>query len=139
MKTIRWWLLAMFAVAGIAFAAGRWTSIWQANADPLREGLAIDLSWLGLSAAQAAALAELEPLRHAFQATYDRQCEARCRLARALKPDAWDPAALRAHVERMCDAHRARELATLEYLMGVERILTPEQRALSRAIEPMFL
>lgn len=129
MNATRWWLLAIVAAAGISFAAGRWTSAAQLGGDPLRMDFSIDLSWLGLTPAQAAELEAIEQARQAVQSQCDDPCAARCSIVHALKPDAWDPDALRDYVERMCAAHRARELATLDYLIEIERILTPKQRA----------
>lgn len=130
MTPLRWWILALAAVAALAFSAGRWSAQPTAPYDPLRDVAAIQLDWLDLTAAQAAEIETIEPVyRSAIQTGCDEQCASRCRLVNLLTADTWDPEKVRQQVEAMCAAHRANEMATLDYLENVRRILNPEQRA----------
>lgn len=129
MTTTRWWLLALLAAGALAFSAGRWSATSPAMPSPLQGLAEFKLDWLGLTPAQAAQMAEFEPiLNRSIQAGCEAQCAARCRLVRALTADVWDPVQARVAVEAMCAAHRETELATLDYLAHLHNVLTPEQR-----------
>ena len=129
MNPARWWVLALGAVAALSFSVGRWSADPAALPDPLRSLGAIDLGWLDLTPAQAAEIAHFEaPYAQAVKSGCDAQCTARCQLVNLLTADAWDADKARHHVEAMCAAHRANELATLDYLEQVRAVLTPEQR-----------
>jgi Spy/CpxP family protein refolding chaperone len=126
----KWMLPLVLAVAALAFAAGRWSTNPPAAFDPLHDLDAARLTgWLGLSEAQAAELQSIEaPFVQKVSAACDQQCAARCELAVSLAQDRFDADRARRLVETMCDAHKANELATVEHLAQVHRILTAEQR-----------
>ncbi len=126
----KWMVPVVLAVAALAFAGGRWSAQPAAGFDPLRDLEAGRLvKWLGLSEAQAADLHALGPAyaRTVNQAC-DQQCAARCELAASLGAAKFDPARSRLLIEKMCEAHKANELATVEHIARVHELLTPEQR-----------
>ena len=126
----KWMLPLVLATAALAFAAGRWSTNPPAAFDPLHDLDAARLTgWLGLSEAQAAELRSFEaPFVQRISTACDDQCAARCELAVSLAQDRFDADRARRLVETMCEAHTANELATVDHLANVHRILTPEQR-----------
>ncbi len=130
MSATRWWMLLAFAAAALGFVAGRWTAAQPPQEDPLRALAEFRFDWLVLTPAQAA---EVERLKPTFQSTLsagcDARCAARCALVRALTAPEWDREKARDAVERMCAAHRATELAALDYLDAVRAVLSPGQQA----------
>ena len=126
----KWTLSLMLVVTALAFAAGRWTARTPAPFDPIHDLDTGRLArWLGLSEAQAAEIDALEtPFVQKVNAACDAQCTARCELAVGMAQDRFDAERARRLVEKMCDAHKANELATVEHLSRIHRVLTPEQR-----------
>lgn len=126
----KWMLPLVLAVAALAFAAGRWSMSTPAAFDPLHDLDAARLTgWLGLSEAQAAELRSLEaPFVQRISTACDEQCAARCELAVSMAKDRFDADRARRLVEKMCEAHKANELATVGHLANIHRILTPVQR-----------
>jgi len=126
----KWMLPLVLAVAALAFAAGRWSMRAPAAFDPLHDLDAARLTgWLGLSEAQAAELRSLEaPFVQRVSTACDEQCAARCELAVSMAEDRFDADRARRLVETMCEAHKANELATVDHLANLHRLLTPEQR-----------
>ena len=92
-----------------------------------------DAGWLkatlGLSAEQTA---QVEKLRDEFAAQVEgccaKHCGARFDLSNELAKPAPDVAAARACVERMCAAQTTSEQATLDHILRVRAVLTPEQQ-----------
>lgn len=126
----RWMLPLVLAVAALAFAAGRRSAPAPRDFDPALD-LRLDrlAPLLGLTEAQAGELRAIEPdYRAAVSNACDAHCAARCQLAHGLSSDAFDVNEARALVERMCEAHRSNEFATIEYLARLREVLTPEQR-----------
>ena len=130
MSANRWWILLALAAAAFGFAAGRWTASQPSAPDPLRLISEIRFDWLDLTPAQAAEVERLRPAHEsAVVAGCNAQCADRCRLVRVLTAPEWDRDQARAAVEAMCEAHRASEMATLDYLEALRAILTPGQQA----------
>ena len=130
MNATRWWLLGLAAASAVAFSAGRLSVRPSPAGDPLREFAVLSFDWLGLTPAQAAEIARMEPaFRQTVESGCDRQCAARCRLVHQLAADDWDADQARAHVEAMCAAQRKIELAAVDFIERVRPILSTEQRA----------
>ena len=117
--------------AALGFSAGRFSLQNKPAFNPARDLQAEHLGrLLGLTSAQAT---ELETIA----STYDQQvaqacdahCAARCQLARALRQDAVSREDARGLVEKMCASQQENELATMDHILRVREILTPEQRA----------
>lgn len=122
---------ALVLAVALGFSAGRFSLQPRSTFDPARDLQAERLSaLLGLSTAQAA---ELENIA----ATYGRQvtqacdahCAARCQLARALRQDSLSREEARGLVDKMCASQQENERATMDHILSVREILTPDQRA----------
>ena len=124
-------LAALILAAALGFSAGRFSLQPRSGFDPTRDLQADRLgALLGLSTAQAA---ELETIAATYgqQVTQacDEHCAARCQLARALRQDMLSREDARALVEKMCASQQKNEQATLDHILRVREILTPDQRA----------
>lgn len=127
----KWTLVLVLAVAALAFAAGRRTAVPPAAFDPAHDLRAASLSaLLGLSEAQAATVRDLEePYLGRVKNACDAHCVARCELAVSMDADAFDTERARRLVDKMCEAHKANEMATIEHIARIREVLKPEQRA----------
>lgn len=123
-------ITAWVLMAAAGFAGGRFSVRATAGFDPARDLQPVRLTrLLGLSEAQATQVAELGADYTArVQETCDAHCAARCRLAQALQDEAATPAQLQQYLERMCASQQENDRATLEHLLKVREVLTPEQR-----------
>lgn len=129
--TTRWTMTLLVFTAAVAFALGRFSARCDSTGlDPARDlNPARLVSSLGLSEAQAA---ELEQLNQTYAkqvgAACDTHCAARCQLSQALRKDTLSREEARAVVERMCASQQQNEMATLDHILGIRNVLTPEQR-----------
>lgn len=127
----RRWIITLCILATAAgFAAGRFSLNPPAGFDPARDLQPARLTrLLGLSEAQAAQVDALgADLESRVQEACDAHCAARCRLAQALRKGQTTPEELQQLVHRMCASQQENDLATLEHILKVREILTPEQR-----------
>jgi Spy/CpxP family protein refolding chaperone len=129
----RWVFLLCVAVAGLAFGAGRLLAggevvIGPSGLDRYLDGGRLS-RLLNLTPAQAAEIRSLggEHLR-GVQAACDRHCRARCALAVLVLQDDAPPAELRARVDEMCRAQADADLATVDHILKIRKVLTPEQQ-----------
>lgn len=128
--TRRWTLTLLILTAAAGFSAGRFSLQPRSAFDPARDlNPAHLVSLLGLSEAQAT---EVEHLNATYtervREACDAHCAARCQLARALGDDSLTPEQARVWIEDMCHSQKANELATLEHILKMRDVLTPEQR-----------
>lgn len=124
-------MAALVLTAALGFSVGRFSLQTKPTFDPARDLQVEPLGrLLGLSSAQAAELAGLDTT-YGQQVTQacDAHCAARCQLARALRQDTVSRDEARSLVEKMCASHQQNELATMDHILRVREILTPEQRA----------
>ena len=128
--TSKWTVLLVLGVAAVAFAAGRHSIRGTRDFDPARDLQLSRLApLLGLSEAQAAEVRDLEPAYvGAVSNACDAHCASRCELAHCLAGESFNADQARDLVTRMCEAHRANELATMDYITRLRSVLTPEQR-----------
>ncbi len=127
----RRWIITLCILATVAgFAAGRFSLPPPAGFDPARDLQPARLTrLLGLSEAQAAQVGALgAELEVRVKEGCDAHCAARCRLAHALQKEQTTPEELQQLVHRMCTSQQENDLATLEHILKVREILTPEQR-----------
>ena len=123
------WILPIVIAAGaIAFSAGRRCGgVARADLSPLRDTAAIEKT-LNLTPAQAEQVRALaEKFAERAQNACDRHCDARCAIARKLFQENAPPEEMQKHVEAMCEAYAEQERATLDHLVRLRAILTPEQ------------
>lgn len=125
-----WMLTVCFLMAAAGFAGGRFSVRPTAGFDPARDLQPAQLTrLLGLSDAQAAQIAALgSDYETRVRKACDAHCAARCRLAHALQDESATPAQLQQYLERMCASQQENDRATLEHLLNVRDVLTPEQR-----------
>jgi Spy/CpxP family protein refolding chaperone len=126
----RWMITVCVLMAAAGFAGGRFSVRPAADFDPARDLQPVHLTrLLGLSDAQAA---QVNTLGSDYEARVkkacDAHCAARCRLAHALQDESATSAQLHQYLERMCASQQENDRATLEHLLKVREILTPEQR-----------
>jgi len=127
-------LLLLTAIASV-LAAGASFSIshWMARR-VMPESMNIhEVAWLksalNLTAAQVAQIEKLQPDFNAAVNRCCRQhCDARFQLSEELAKASPDLTATRACVERMCVAESDSEHATLDHILQVRSVLTPEQQ-----------
>ncbi len=130
--TTRWTLTLLALTAAAAFTVGRLSAHRAVAFDPARDFNSAQLSsLLNLTEAQAA---EVDKLNGAYaqqvREACDAHCANRCQLGEALRRDTLTHADARALMERMCASQQENEMATLEHILSVRAILTPDQRAL---------
>jgi Spy/CpxP family protein refolding chaperone len=121
-------LLTVLAAA-LAFPVARWMTQRHGHA----AGSLHDSEWLGqmlgLTRAQAA---ELKTIEGGFRDTIESTCASHCRARFELAEELAKPQVDRAHaaacVDRMCAAQAESERATLEHILKVRAVLTPEQQ-----------
>ncbi len=130
----RWTFLLLIVIAGAAFAAGRLTARSPTLMGPADLESYLDVGrltrQLELTAEQSAevGVAATDYVGRVKTAC-DSHCLARCQLAAALtRPEGGDAEA-RQLVARMSEAAAANDTATLDHILRVRAILTPEQRA----------
>lgn len=123
-----WILPVVIAVGALAFSAGRRCGgAAVADLSPLRDTSAIEKA-LNLTPEQAGRARELaRQYADQAQTACDLHCEARCAVARKLFRENAAPDDVRKHVDAMCEAYAAQERATLDHLVKLRAILTPEQ------------
>ena len=128
--TRRWTLTLLVLTAAAAFSAGRFSLHTRTAFDPARDLNPAHLATLlGLSEAQAADVNRLNTsYTERVQEACDAHCAARCQLAVALDDDTLTREQARALVEKMCGSQKDNELATLDHILNLREVLTPEQR-----------
>jgi Spy/CpxP family protein refolding chaperone len=130
----RWTFLLLIVMAAAAFAAGRLTARSPALMGPADLESYLDVGrltrQLNLTAEQSALVrAAGNDYASRVKAACGSHCLARCQLAAALtRPEGGDAEA-RQLVGRMNEAAAANDTATLDHILRVRAILTPEQRA----------
>ncbi len=130
--TTRWTLTLLALTAAAAFTVGRLSIHSATSFDPAQDLNAARLSsLLNLTEAQAAEVDKLNATySQQVSAACDTHCANRCQLGAALRKDTVTQEDARALMERMCASQQQNEMATLEHILGVRAILTPDQRAL---------
>ncbi len=124
-------LVVMLVTASISFGVAYWLRC-RACATPV--GPAVhDAGWLtrelSLTEAQAGQVRALETeFRAVLGKVCEQHCSARADLAAALTQPKVDSAAAQACVERMCAAEADSERATLDHILKVRAVLSPEQQ-----------
>jgi len=129
-RTVLVLLFVTLFAAGAAFGVARWLRCQTCAA----AAEARDAGWLTrelkLSGEQAATVTALEAdYRAALSAACARHCGARARLSDTLSAASVDQAAATGCVEEMCAAEAVSERVTLDHIMKVRAVLTPEQQA----------
>ncbi len=124
-------LATLILTAALGFTAGRFSLQAPSGFDPARDLNPDRLTAaLGLSAAQAADVEAISArYGKSVDAACDAHCAARCQLALALRQDQFTREDAEALVEKMCASQKANEMATLDHILRVREVLTPEQRA----------
>jgi Spy/CpxP family protein refolding chaperone len=117
-------------VAGISFGVARW-SVRRADGKMVMN--LNDAAWLrhelGLTDAQSAEVDKLEKEFNArMQDSCDKHCGARFALGDELAKSTLDVIKARACVDRMVAAQADSERATLDHILAVRALLTPEQQ-----------
>lgn len=121
--------IATLVATGVSFSLSRWVARRaEATAAHIHE-----TGWLkatlGLSDTQAA---QVEKLHAAFAARVEdsctKHCAARFDLSNELAKPNPDATTTRACVDRMCAAQTDSERATLDHILQVRAILTPDQQ-----------
>ncbi len=129
MKTL--WILPVIIIAVAAsFAAGRHCGgTVAADLSPLGDTSAIEktLSLTPQQTEQVRALAK--EFQQRAQSACDKHCDARCEIARKLFKEDASPAAVQKYVDEMCAAYAEQERATMDHLVKLRALLTPEQAA----------
>jgi hypothetical protein len=124
-----YWLLPIVIAAGaVCFTAGRHCGAGApddlaALADTARLEKSLRLS--PQQAEQVRALAK--EFQGRAQSACDQHCEARCTMARKLFQENLAEAGMQKYVEDMSAAYAAQERATVEHLVRLRALLTPEQ------------
>lgn len=127
----RWMIPLLVLSAAAAFSLGRFSRPASSGFDPARDLSPAHLvAQLGLSSAQAAELDQLHATYvQQVKAACDAHCAARCQLSMALGRDDVTEAQARHLVEKMCGSQNENEMATLNHILKMRQVLTPEQRA----------
>ena len=123
------WIIPVIIIAGaISFSAGRRCGgVTMTDLSPLRDTTAIEAT-LNLTPQQTEQVRALAKEFHErAQTACDKHCEARCTIARKLFQENVAPADVQKHVDAMCAAYAEQEHATLDHLVKLRAILTPEQ------------
>jgi Spy/CpxP family protein refolding chaperone len=123
------WIIPVIIIAGaISFSAGRRCGgMPAADLSPLRDTSAIEKS-LDLTAQQSEQVRALsKEFKERAESACDKHCEARCTIARKLFQENAAPVDVQKHVDAMCAAYAEQERATMDHLLKLRAILTPEQ------------
>lgn len=123
------WLIPVVVIAAaVSFSAGRRCGeMPAADLSPLRDTSAIEKS-LDLTPQQTEQVRALsKEFTDRAQTACDKHCEARCTIARKLFQENAAPTDVQKHVDAMCTAYAEQEQATMDHLVKLRAILTPEQ------------
>lgn len=124
----QWIIPVIIVAAAVSFAAGRRCGGTAAtDLSPLRDTSVIErtLDLTPRQTEQVRALAKEFSAR--AESACGRHCQARCAVARELLQENAAAEDVRKHVDEMCESYAEQEHATLDHLVKLRAILTPEQ------------